>query len=395
MNKNETDILRYLNGVYGQLEGLREAKRVYEPQLATKFNPFQLLNLYENDLSRFFADLLSPRGSHGQGPLFLKSFIEHFKFNKPWIHGEHALVETEAPTIQGRRIDIKLTFPDGVLGIENKPWAADQKEQVADYLKELARTGDNHLLIYLSGGGQGPSDYSLGEVKREHPRLEVVSYLKFNEWLKDCAKGAQSLRVRFFIEEFSNYINRQFGEVQDMGENEMIVSEALKSSAALEAVLAVSAAVDTVKNRLLVKLLSEFNYLVETHRPEWIVDIDLKSSSDTKWKGISILFNRGDAYRMRLAFETNGFHECAIGVCKTSKESPDRPHLFQLNTYIAGPAKKSPYWPWYQDFNPMNWDSNPEAWTKIQSGEMASMIFEMMNKIYKGLIDSNFLDELR
>jgi hypothetical protein len=40
---------------------------------------------------------------------------------------------------RSRRIDFTVDMgPDGV-GVENKPWASDQEEQVLDYVRHLAK----------------------------------------------------------------------------------------------------------------------------------------------------------------------------------------------------------------------------------------------------------------
>ena len=59
--------LLFLRHVGGKLNGMRQASRVHEPQIAPRFNAIGLLAPFENDLSRVLADLLSPTGSHGQG----------------------------------------------------------------------------------------------------------------------------------------------------------------------------------------------------------------------------------------------------------------------------------------------------------------------------------------
>lgn len=392
--------LKYLHGVHGRLEGLKQAKKVYEPLLAKNFNPIGLLSPIENDLSRFFSDLLSPRGSHGQGSLFLELFISCCELNQSWLELSNTRVEVEAQTFNGRRIDIKLTFGDpgaatplGILGIENKPWAMDQENQVLDYISDFERrVGSNHLLIYLSGNGDGPTDYSTGG--REFPGLKVISYKKLNDWLKDCAARSQSIRVKFFIEEFIQYVNIQFNGMQDMGEREMIVAEVIQSPDSLEAALVVSSAVPDIKNKLLHTFLEKFKKLARDQRPEWIVNIDLKSSQESKYKGISIQIKPNDSFRIRLAFEQNNCNDCLIGICKVTELSPDRPELYELISEKLSPASRSSFWPWYRTFYISNWNNEIIAWTYIQSGEMAEQVFKNLDEIYVCLKDVNRLDDL-
>lgn len=397
----ESKLSFFLHGVYGRLTGLRQARRLYEPLLATSFSPIELLSPYENDLSRFFADLLSPNGNHGQGPIFLQLFLDRFELKDPWLDARYVRVETEAQTFNGRRIDIKLSFgergaalPAGVIGIENKPWAMDQRSQVADYILDLERqVGTNHFLIYLTGSGEGPTAYSTGG--NEFSTLKVVSYQDLNCWLRDCASQTQAIRVKFFIEEFVRYIDKQFSGVQDMGEREMIATEICQSAESLEAALSVFAAMPEIKNRLLDKLFSEFKALVQTRSPEWMVDIDLKTAQESRFKGISVKLALDDAYRFRLAFEQNSCNELLFGVCKSTESSPDRPELHESIKKIAGQGLQSKYWPWYKNYEPLNWGRDSAGWSLIQSGDMGEHIFKDIQNLYEGLKKENLLDQLQ
>lgn len=50
------------------------------------------------------------------------------------------------------------------LCIENKPFASDQKNQLKDYADELEQRYPNQWqLIYLSGSGKEPSEYSISK----------------------------------------------------------------------------------------------------------------------------------------------------------------------------------------------------------------------------------------
>lgn len=400
ISSTESKIPRFLHGVHGRLMGLRRARKVYEPLLAMAFNPIELLSPYENDLSRLLADLLSPYGNHGQGPLFLQAFIDRFELKGAWLETSTVRVSTEAQTFNGRRIDIKLSFGKsdalllrGEIGIENKPTAMDQKNQVADYIEDIKRrNGENHFLIYLSGSGNGPTENSTAGL--DFPSLRVVSYVDLSAWLKDCALQTQSIRVKFFIEEFISYINKKFGGVQDMGEQEIIVTEVFQSAESLDAAWAVFASIPDVKNRLLEKMSKEFQVLAKVRYPTWIIDVDLKSAQYSKYKGISVHFAVGDSYRVRFAFEQNGCNQLLFGVCKSTESATARTELHDLIQGIAGSGEQSLYWPWYKSYEPLNWEMDGVAWLQIQSGEMAQRMLKDVSEIYEGLKQAGILDRL-
>jgi hypothetical protein len=71
---------------------------------APSFSPFAYLRRDELAISRIIADLLDPRGTHSQGVLFLRLFLESSGLHNLEA-SQSAQVRTETPAA-GRRIDI-------------------------------------------------------------------------------------------------------------------------------------------------------------------------------------------------------------------------------------------------------------------------------------------------
>ena len=57
-------------------------QRRRDKRLATGFNVFDLIEPDENKLSDILADLLDPKGSHGQGDLFLRLLLQQLDLGK-------------------------------------------------------------------------------------------------------------------------------------------------------------------------------------------------------------------------------------------------------------------------------------------------------------------------
>lgn len=112
------------------------AKLRYQAELAPDFSLMDWLKNDELALSRYLRFLLSPDGTHGQSALFLKGFlslIEKSGHDSPVATGDKVRVDYEVTIENGRKIDLLLTSSEGVIAIENKPWAADQENQLRDY----------------------------------------------------------------------------------------------------------------------------------------------------------------------------------------------------------------------------------------------------------------------
>ena len=59
-----------------RLAAARRIERELDRVLASRFSPFDYLRTDERGLSRIVADLLDPNAAHGQGSLFLRSFLD-------------------------------------------------------------------------------------------------------------------------------------------------------------------------------------------------------------------------------------------------------------------------------------------------------------------------------
>lgn len=176
------------------------------------FNVFRTLNLESSEVrthSAFLAEFLNPKGSHGQGDIYLKLFINQLELTE--FDTKSATVDIEKHTdaissdqTRGGRVDILLT--DGnknQIIIENKIYAGDQKYQLLryhNYNKEAA-------LFYLTLHGNSPSELSTGKELHEGKYRLISYYTDILQWLEDCKKESVSLpMIRETINQYMNLI---------------------------------------------------------------------------------------------------------------------------------------------------------------------------------------------
>lgn len=101
-----------------------------------EFNIFRNLGLTENQHSNFLKKMLSPRGSHNQGCLFLEEFLKTIGINYDCLTSNSINVYTEKQAGKRGRIDLSLTIGDSTIIIENKiNGAKDQSGQLYRYWK--------------------------------------------------------------------------------------------------------------------------------------------------------------------------------------------------------------------------------------------------------------------
>lgn len=206
----------------GFLSGLRQVLKLaraeiqdYERVHASRFNVFDYIAPDENRLSDILADLLDPDGKHGQGTLFLELLLKRcgVELAEP-LSG--AKVHREASTTylanDARRMDVRIDFGTFGIGIENKPWAADQPGQIHDYLLNLDRHYNGQfLLLYLSGSGEPPAEHSATSAELADRRFRMWTFAgELAGWLAEAEAMCKAERVRSFLRNFREYVRQMF-----------------------------------------------------------------------------------------------------------------------------------------------------------------------------------------
>jgi hypothetical protein len=180
------------------------------------FNIFKILKMESKEVkthSAFLAELLNPKGSHGQNDVFLQLFIEVVKEDVPKFdfskfETSKANVKPEfyiGPTTDtgGGRIDILISSGTNII-IENKIYAGDQPFQLLRYYNF-----DNKApLFYLTPWKhQEPTNESKGNLK-EGEHYKRISYeIEILNWLEKCKEKVTTLNHPFLEPTITQYIN--------------------------------------------------------------------------------------------------------------------------------------------------------------------------------------------
>ena len=274
---------------------LREKKKSYEenykyfaPKLAPKFSIFNFVRRDENALSYIIANILDPKGEHEQGSVFIElftDFLTHKMGDKPneylkLIGESHKKAKciTESTTNNQRRIDIVIDFGNFGIGIENKPWAFDQKNQLRDYSEDLkSRYGENFLLVYLTGSNWDVSEYTISSNElaklNQNGHFLQITYQDLKEWIVDCEAKCQADRVRNFLRDFADYCDIQFGNGIIMSDENLIKEYLLGNPTNIELAFQIEKVLPKLKDQILCKLVDKIK---ENFSSDWIVDTDSK-----------------------------------------------------------------------------------------------------------------------
>ncbi len=346
-----------------RLETARALEQDLDRHLARRFNVLDYLRSDELGLSRIIADLLDPQATHGQGWLFLQVLLE-------WLHAEEetrllpqgwhlaesratAAVEVERVITDLRRIDVSVEIRTGAgtycIALENKPYAEDQRRQVADYLDFLSkRYDDRFLLIYLSPTGQAPSEESVSRNELEERwsgRFAIMSYLgsagdwedgfvripkSFAAWLAECRRRCEVDRLRWFLRDAEVFCERRFGGQTMVGdaERKAVLEFVLSDPAKLKTALAVyecwPAARDDVCARFLKCLCTR------VRKDERLRELGPGVTVDCRYEGERRMWNRLWLHRDRWQQRPNS----------RKSNNPDSAHRYavRLESYGPGPT---------------------------------------------------------
>ena len=220
-----------MNDIINILSQVRIVSRKIKEQRKEKFERGENYNIF-NDLgfmsdevhlhSMFLANLLNPKGSHGQRGKFLEAFLKMLQKSFPAISADRLVLDTANASVEvekyigrqtdseGGRIDIYLTDGKHSIIIENKIYAGDQYHQMLRYWNYgMSQKGDDteksFVLIYLTLDGCSPSKDSLGEDLKENDIVCLSYKSDIRGWLDRCVELAS--RTPLVRETINQYIS--------------------------------------------------------------------------------------------------------------------------------------------------------------------------------------------
>jgi hypothetical protein len=187
-------------------DAMRQDSLKHARETGASFNIFSILGLehYETRThSSFLAELLNPKGSHGQEDRFLVLFIKQLnleEFNSFNTATAEVLKEVSIGRIDaeykgGGAMDILIRDSNGyALGIENKIYAGDQENQLGRYVAYLNdKHSKKNQLLYLTLDGKEASEFSSTYGKVEY---RTVSYEKdILNWLRGCMEIVSGIPI--------------------------------------------------------------------------------------------------------------------------------------------------------------------------------------------------------
>lgn len=245
-----SELLRFAESHQRHTEGLARATGEH-------FNIFQILGIGHLEVithSPILAELLNPKGKHGQGATFLRLFLTQvqivgFDARTAWVKTEYYVgPKTEK---SGGRLDIVVKDGKGVtILIENKIYAVDQENQMTRY-RDFDR---NAHLLYLTLRGGEPSN--LAETEVDRIQYLCISYATdILAWLKECRKAAACVpNVRETITQYIHLIEELTNQSTTILMSKELIEEIIKAPESLRAFYTLRNAEMAVQTELITRL---------------------------------------------------------------------------------------------------------------------------------------------
>lgn len=239
------------------------------------FNVFEITGLSTDEVAicRMLYELLSPKGSHGQGALYLKLFFQFVLGQE--ISGkelETASVYREYIIDHCRRIDLVIETETRFIPIEVKIYAGDRKGQCWDYYQEAKKHMEEPHLYYLTRFGNNPDEESAGKLTKTDKGYKEVITISFADnilvWLSQCIRQSTTIKiapVREVLLQFASVIRTFTNQAED--EKGMEIRELLMASPEnMKSAVSVQNSINEAKEALLLRFFQAVEGKVgETH----------------------------------------------------------------------------------------------------------------------------------
>lgn len=382
-------------------EGYQQARKRYASKIAPDFRLFRFFNINENTLSKCLAFLLNPDESHAQGELFLSGFYKLIEKPETLTADKKAHVFTEYSLPSGRRIDILIADQNELTGIENKPWAADQKDQLRDYanwlIKEAEKLSVGWSLIYLCNNEISEFTYPSLSSDDLNKNVKPITFFKLERWLSDCALHVEAPAVRCFVDALLKFIREDINGETDVELQTELTENLVASPQNLSAAFLIAQNLRQVKERLWKDFIAQLRQQLLPLGVSVAMNDELRLGS--KYASFSLLFREGDDFKLSWEFDTSDYRNLAYGICSVSE--PDEklnkncfPSIAAAMRHafpeIDANVETTGWWPWWCHANvgmnvPCNWNMDSDAWTlllKRGEGNFAQSIVSMAQRIH-------------
>ena len=372
------DIINILNQVRIVSRKIKE-QRKEKFECGENYNIFYDLGFMSDEVhlhSMFLANLLNPKGSHGQRGKFLEAFLKMLQKSFPAISADSLELDTANASVgvekyigrqtdsEGGRIDIYLTDGKHSIIIENKIYAGDQHHQMLRYWNYgMSQKGNDteksFVLIYLTLDGCSPSKDSLGDEDLKENDIVCLSYKSdIRGWLDRCVELAS--RTPLVRETINQYISTIDILTNNVMEDNKELLDILSKEENLDAIYDIANNKNIVVNRIINEVfIPKLRDLAES-KGLTMGDNCTENWMEESWAGASFYNPKWKYLKLVFEFERRGLGRLIFGFHAKDEDGVKREDVKDWEKVQKNYSTKdvnNQCWIW-KDFNGnQDWDN--------------------------------------
>ena len=401
------DIINILNQVRIVSQKIKE-QRKEKFERGESFNIFNDLGFMSDEVhlhSMFLANLLNPKGSHGQRGKFLEAFLKMLQKSFPAISADSLELDTAIASVEvekyigrqtdseGGRIDIYLTDGKHSIIIENKIYAGDQHHQMLRYWNYgMSQKGDDteksFVLIYLTLDGYSPSKDSLGEDLKENDIVCLSYKSDIRGWLDRCVELAS--RTPLVRETINQYISTIDILTNNVMEDNKELLDILSKEENLDAIYDIANNKNIVVNRIINEVfIPKLRDLAES-KGLTMGDNCAENWMEESWAGASFYNPKWKYLKLAFEFEHKGLDFLIFGFRTKDEDGVKREDVKDWEKVQKNYSTKdvnNQCWIW-KDFNGNQYWDNASGIKDLLNGKTLndfSIMFDEAIDCVKGL----------
>ena len=401
------DIINILNQVRIVSQKIKE-QRKEKFERGENFNIFNDLGFMSDEVhlhSMFLANLLNPKGSHGQRGKFLEAFLKMLQKSFPAISADSLELDTAIASVgvekyigrqtdsEGGRIDIYLTDGKHSIIIENKIYAVDQYHQMLRYWNYgMSQKGDDteksFVLIYLTLDGCSPSKDSLGEDLKENDIVCLSYKSDIRGWLDRCVELAS--RTPLVRETINQYISTIDILTNNVMEDNKELLDILSKEENLDAIYDIANNKNIVVNRFINEVfIPKLRDLAES-KGLTMGDNCTENWMEESWAGASFYNPKWKYLKLAFEFEHKGLDFLIFGFRPKDEDGVKREDVKDWEKVQKNYSTKdvnNQCWIW-KDFNGNQYWDNASGIKDLLNGKTLndfSIMFDEAIDSVKGL----------
>ena len=401
------DIINILNQVRIVSQKIKE-QRKEKFERGENYNIFNDLGFMSDEVnlhSMFLANLLNPKGSHGQRGKFLEAFLKMLQKTYPAISADSLEIDTTIASVEvekyigrqtdseGGRIDIYLTDGKHSIIIENKIYAVDQYHQMLRYWNYgMSQKGDDteksFVLIYLTLDGCSPSKESLGEDLKENDIVCLSYKSDIRGWLDRCVELAS--RTPLVRETINQYICTIDILTNNVMEDNKELLDILSKEENLDAIYDIANNKNIVVNRIINEVfIPKLRDLAES-KGLIMGDNCTENWMEKSWAGASFYNPKWKYLKLAFEFERRGLGRLIFGFHAKDEDGVKREDVKDWEKVQKNYSTKdvnNQCWIW-KDFNGNQYWDNASGIKDLLNGKtlnVFSIMFDEAIDCVKGL----------